>query len=72
MNYLKQLIDGLKSVISSNSKETDFSKLKDLVPFLDSIRKREISIEEARHKEEEFSRHLKKIRIGDKSEKQKQ
>ena len=44
MNYLKQLIDGLKSVISSNGKETDFSKLKDLVPFLDSIRKSEISI----------------------------
>ena len=50
----------MKSIISSNGTETDFSKLKDPVPFLDSIRKREISIEEARHKQEEFNRHLKK------------
>ena len=37
--------------------------------FLDSIRKREISIEEARHKKEEFNRYLKKIRIGNRYEK---
>ena len=50
----------LKFIISSSGTETNFSKLKDLVAFLDSIREREISIEEARHKQEEFNRCLKK------------
>ena len=61
----------LKFIISSSGIETDFSKLKYPVAFLDSIRKREISIEEARHKQEEFNRYLRKLRIRNKSEKQK-
>ena len=40
----------LKFIISSTGTETNFSELKDPVTFLDSIRKCEISIEEARHK----------------------
>ena len=61
----------MKFIISSSGKETDFGKLKDPVAFLDSIRKRGILIKEAQHKEEEFNRSLKKIKIRNKSEKQK-
>ena len=50
----------LKFMVSSSGLETHFSELKDPVTFHDSIRKREISIEEARHKQEEFNRYLKK------------
>ena len=38
----------------------DFHELKDPVAFLDSIKKREISTKEARSKQEEFNRNLKK------------
>ena len=50
----------LNFIISSSGTETDFSELTDPAAFLDSIRKREISIEESRHKQEEFNRYLKK------------
>ena len=50
----------LKFIISNSSTEIGFSELKGPVAFLDSIGKREISIEEARHKQEEFNRYLKK------------
>ena len=40
----------LKFIISSSGTENDFSELKDPVAFLDSIRKREISIKEAQYK----------------------
>ena len=59
----------LKFIISSSGTETNFSGLKDSVAFLDSIRKRGIYIEEAQHKQEEFNRYLKRMRIGRKSEK---
>ena len=42
----------LKFVVNSSNLETDFSELKDPVAFLDNIKKREISIEEARYKQE--------------------
>ena len=61
----------MKFIISSSGTGTDFSELKGLVAFLDIIRKNEISIEEPRHKQDEFNNYLKKIRIGNKSEKQK-
>ena len=61
IDELSKTIDygDLKFVIISSDTETDFSELKDPVAFLDSIRKLEISIEEARHKQEEFNRYLK-------------
>ena len=71
MNYLKQLLMVIWNSFSSSGIETNFSELKDPLAFLDSIRKREISIEEARHKQEEFNRDLRKLRIGSRSEKQK-
>ena len=73
IDELSEKIDygDLKFIISSSDTETNFCELKDPVPFLDSIRKREISIEEARHKQEVFDRYLNKIRIGNKSERQK-
>ena len=72
IDELSKTIDygDLKFITSSSGTETDFSKLKNPVASLDSIRKLEISIEEARRKQEEFNRYLKKIRIGNKSEKQ--
>ena len=50
----------LKFIVNGSDLETSFSKLKDLVAFLDSIKKHEILIEEARHKQEEFNGYLKK------------
>ena len=44
----------LKFIITISGTETDFSELLDPVAFLDRIRRREISIEEARHKQETF------------------
>ena len=62
--------DNLKFIVSSSGLETDFSELKDHVSFLDSIKKREILIEDARYKQKEFDRNFKKLRIGNRSEEQ--
>ena len=57
----KTIDDGeLKLIISSSNTETNFSELKHLVAFLDSITKLKISIEEVRHKQEQFNRYLDK------------
>ena len=61
----------LKFIVNSTGLETDFSELKDPAAFLDSIKKPEILIEEARYKQKKFSRYLKRIRIGNNSEKDK-
>ena len=50
----------LKLVVNNSGLETIFSELKDPVAFLESIKKRETSVEEARHKHKEFNRYLKK------------
>ena len=62
IDELSKTIDygNLKFIINNSGTETIFSELKDPVAFFDSIRKREISFEEARHKQEEFNRYLKK------------
>ena len=61
MNYIKKIDYGnLKFIVNSIGLETNFSDLKDPVAFLDSIKKREISIEEIQFKQEEFDRYLKK------------
>ena len=69
IDKLSKTIDygDLKFIISSSGTETSFIELKYPVAFLDSIRKREVSNEEVRHKQEEFNRYLKKIKIGNKS-----
>ena len=69
INELSKTIDynDLKSIVNSSGQETDFSELRDPVAFLDCIKKHEISIEEAWHKQEEFNSYLKGIRIGNKS-----
>ena len=58
INELSKNIDcgDLKFTVTSTSVVTNFSELKDPVPFLDSIKKRETSIEEARFKQIEFDR----------------
>ena len=48
-----------KFIVNSSGLETDFSELKDPVAFLDSIKQREVLVEEARYKQEEFNRYLK-------------
>ena len=50
----------MKLIFDSTGLETDFSELNDPVAFVHKIKKREISIEEARFKQKEFSRYLKK------------
>ena len=50
----------ITSYISLPSLLEDFSELKDPVAFPDSIRKPEISVEGAQHKQEVFNRYLKK------------
>ena len=59
VDELSKKIDygNLKFIVNSTGLETDFSELKDPVAFLDSIKKREIVIEEARYKQEEFDRY---------------
>ena len=54
VDELSKKIDygNLKFIVNSTGLETDFSELKDPVAFLDSIKKREISIEEAQCKQE--------------------
>ena len=52
--------DNLKFIVNSTGLETDFNELKDPVAFLDSIKKREKSKEQARYKQNEFDRYLKK------------
>ena len=61
----------MKIIVNSSGLESDFSDLRDTVAFLDNVKNSEISIEEARYKQEEFSRYLKKIRIRNKFEIQK-
>ena len=56
MNYLKNDYGDLKLIANSNDLGTDFKELKKPISFLDSIKNREISIEEARYKQKEFSR----------------
>ena len=60
INELSKKIDygDLKLVVNSSGLQSDFSELKDPVAFLDSIKKREISIEEAQYRQDEFNRHL--------------
>ena len=61
----------MKFIVNSSGPETNFNELKDPAAFLDSNKKREILIEKARYKEEELHRHIRKIRTGNKVEKQK-
>ena len=61
----------LKFIVNSIGVETDFRELKDPEAFLGSIKKPEISLEETRYKQKQFRRYLKRIKTGNKSDKQK-
>ena len=50
----------LKFIVIGSGIEIAFSELKDFAAFFDSIKKREISFGEARPKQEEFNRYLRK------------
>ena len=62
IDELSKKIDynNLKYTVSSTGQKIDFSELKYPVVFLDSIRKDDKLIEEARYKHKEFKRYLKK------------
>ena len=60
----------MKLILNSSGLETDFSELKDHAVFHDSIKKCEILMEEAWHKQKGSNRYVKQIKIGSKSEKQ--
>ena len=49
----------LKFIVNRSDLGNYFSELRDPAIFLDSIKRREILIEEAQHKREEFNRYLK-------------
>ena len=49
----------LKFIVNRSVLETNFSELNDPTALLDSIKKREISIGETRHKQGEFRRYQK-------------
>ena len=49
----------LKFIVKRSDLGNYFSELRDPAIFLDSIKRREILIEEAQHKREEFNRYLK-------------
>ena len=51
---------GFKFIVNSSGLESNFSEVKAPIAFLDSIKKRKISIEESRYKQEKFDRYLKK------------
>ena len=62
IDELSKKIDynNFKFLVNSTGLEADFSELKDPVAFLDSIKKREKSKEEAQYKQKEFDRYLNK------------
>ena len=61
MNHLRKIdYSDFKFVINSSNLETELSELKDPLAFLDSIKKRDTSTEEAQYRQEEFNRYLKK------------
>ena len=56
----KIIYSDLQFIANSIGQEINFSELKNPVAFLDSIKNREILIEEAQHRQEEFNSYLKK------------
>ena len=61
----------MKFIVKSNGIEANFNELKHPLNFLDIIKKHETLIREGWHKQIEFKRYLKKIRVDTKSKKNK-
>ena len=68
-DHLKYVVK--KSRAKKDSIEYNFNKIKDLITFLNDIRKGKITIQEAKDKQENYYNYLKKIRKGNKSTNQK-
>ena len=60
-----------KVVLTKNSVEYDFNKIKDPIIFLNDIKEGKISIQEAKDKQENYYNYLNKIRKSNKSANQK-
>ena len=58
--------------VNSTSQETDLTKIRGPETFLNDIKTKKTTIEEAQHTQQEFSKYLRKIRIGSTSVKQKE
>ena len=73
IDELSKKIDyhNLKYIVSNSSQITNFSEMKGPITLLDSIRKGEILVEKAKHKQEAIDGYLRKIRGRNKSEEQK-
>ena len=60
----------MKFTVQSSGQETDF-RIRDPITFLNLIKQNKTQIEKAWYKQEEFNKHIKQIRIVNKSEEQK-
>ena len=63
--------DNLKYVVEKTNEKYRFNKIKDPITFLNHIKERKISIQEAKDKQENYYNYLNKIRKGNKSANQK-
>ena len=59
--------DNLKYVAKRSGDEYSFNEIKDLIAFLNDIKKGKISLEEAREKQKDYYNYLNTIRKGNKS-----
>ena len=60
----------MKFTVQSSGQETDF-RIRDPITFLNLIKQNKTLIEKAWYEQEEFNKHIKQIRIVNKSEEQK-
>ena len=60
----------MKFTVQSSGQETDF-RIRDPITFLNLIKQNKTLIEKAWYKQEEFNKHIKQIRIVNKSEEKK-
>ena len=63
--------DDLMYVIASSGKKFDFGSTKDPITFLNDIKKAEISLEEAKNKQQNYLNYLNAIRRENKNDNQK-
>ena len=69
--YRKTKYDDLGFIAESKIRKTDFNPKKGPVAFLNEIKKGEITMEQAKALQEDFSNYLKTIRRGKNTEKKK-
>ena len=63
--------NNLKYTVISSGEEFEFDKSEDPVLFLNDIKEGKISLEEAKNLQQDYGKHLKEIRKGNKNAEQK-